>query len=73
MCIRDRYVSLLASLNPPRTAVQFEADLRNDLQRNALVGRTALSAFTPKAEGERMLALWFEQRDLCLLYTSRCV
>ncbi|MBE2210130.1 MAG: SurA N-terminal domain-containing protein [Xanthomonadaceae bacterium] len=63
----QKYVSLLASLNPPRTAVQFEADLRNDLQRNALVGRTALSAFTPKAEGERMLALWFEQRDLSVV------
>ena len=63
----QKYVSLLASLNPPRTAVQFEQDLRNDLQRNALVGRTALSAFTPRAEGERMLALWFEKRDLSVV------
>ncbi len=60
----QKYVSLLASLNPPRTAVEFEQDLRNDLQRNALVGRAALSAFTPRAEGDRMLALWFEQRDV---------
>ncbi len=63
----QKYISLLASLNPPRTAVEFEQDLRNDLQRNALVGRAALSAFTPRAEGDRMLALWFEQRDLSVV------
>lgn len=60
----QKYISLLASLNPPRTPVEFEQGLREDLQRNALVGRAALSAFTPRAEGDRMLALWFEQRDV---------
>ena len=63
----QKYTSLLASLNPPRTAVEFEEDLRNDLQRNALVGRAALSAFTPRTEGDRMMALWFEQRDVSVV------
>lgn len=64
---QQKYVSVLSSLSPPRTPVQFEQDLRNDLQRNALVGRAALSAFTSKSEGDRMLALWFEQRDVSVV------
>lgn len=63
----QKYVSLLASLNPPRTAKEFEQDMRDGMQRNALVGRIATSAFTPRAEGDRMLALWFEQRDVSVV------
>ena len=63
----QKYQSLLASLNPPLTPLQFEQSIRDDLQRNALVGRAALSAFTTRAEGDRMLALWFEQRDVSVV------
>lgn len=63
----QKYQSLLASLNPPLTPMQFQQSIRDDLMRNALVGKTALSAFTTRAEGDRMLALWFEQRDVSVV------
>lgn len=63
----QKYTSLLGTLNPPQTPKQFEQRLRDDLQRNALVGRVALSAFTPKQELDRILASWFEQRDVSVV------
>ena len=60
----QKYVAMLGSLNPPQTPLSFQQRVRDDLLRNALVGKVALSAFTPRAEADRMLALWFERRDV---------
>ncbi len=64
----QKYVSLLASLNPPQTPLSFQQRVQNDLLRNALVGKVALSAFTTRAESDRMLALWFERRDVSAVH-----
>lgn len=64
---QQKYISMLASLSPPQTALQFQQRVHDDLLRNALVGRSALSAFTTQAESDRMLALWFEQRDISVV------
>lgn len=63
----QKYTSLLGTLNPPQTPKQFEQRLRDDLQRNALVGRAALSAFTPKQELDRVLASWYQTRDVSVV------
>ena len=67
----QKYVSMLGSLNPPQTPLSFQQRVRDDLLRNALVGKVALSAFTPRAEADRMLALWFERRDVSAVRIPR--
>lgn len=59
-----RYQALLAGLNPPTTPLRFEQSIRDDLQRNALLGQVYETAFVSDAAAKRILGLWFEQRDV---------
>lgn len=59
-----RYQALLAGLNPPMTPLRFEQRMRDDLQRNALVGQLFQTAFVTDADVRRLVGMWFEERDI---------
>ncbi|MGY0504037.1 SurA N-terminal domain-containing protein [Luteimonas sp. e5] len=66
----QRYLGVLASQNPPMRPRDYEQLVREGLQRQALVGRLARSAFITNAEAERMLALWYETRDVSAVHVA---
>lgn len=59
----QRYQLGLASLNPPKTPVQFQQLVRDSLQQSQVPSRIAESAFVTNSEADRLLALLAEKRD----------
>ncbi|WP_206861109.1 peptidyl-prolyl cis-trans isomerase [Lysobacter changpingensis] len=63
----DRYKLALASLTPPQSERQFEATVRDDLQRSMLAVGVGSSNFVTSAEMDRLLRLMGERRDVSLV------
>lgn len=63
----ERYKLALASLTPPQNEAQFEASVRDDLQRSMLAVGVGSSNFITSAEMDRLVRLMGEQRDVSLL------
>ncbi|BDU17274.1 peptidyl-prolyl cis-trans isomerase [Lysobacter auxotrophicus] len=63
----DRYKLALASLTPPQDERQFEATVRQDLQRSMLAMGVGNSNFVTSAEMDRLIRLMGERRDVSLV------
>ena len=63
----DRYKLALASLTPPQNEQQFEATVRQDLQRSMLALSVGNSNFVTSAEMDRLLRLMGERRDVSVV------
>jgi len=63
----DRYKLALASLTPPQSERQFEATVRQDLQRSMLALNVGNSNFVTSAEMDRLLRLMGERRDVSVV------
>jgi len=63
----DRYKLALASLAPPQSEQQFEATLRQDLQRSMLAMGVGNSNFVTSAEMDRLIRLMGERRDVSVV------
>jgi len=63
----DRYKLALASLTPPQNEQQFEATVRQDLQRSMLALGVGNSNFVTSAEMDRLLRLMGERRDVSVV------
>jgi len=63
----DRYKLALASLTPPQSETQFEATVRQDLQRSMLAMGVGNSNFVTSAEMDRLLRLMGERRDVSVI------
>lgn len=61
---QDNYRIALSSGNPPRTPAQFEVLVRESIQQSIIPSALQRSAFTTQAEGERLLKLLGETRDV---------
>ncbi|MBY0572836.1 MAG: SurA N-terminal domain-containing protein [Undibacterium sp.] len=59
---RDRYMSLLAMQG--KTALMYDAEQRQDLTMQQLVGAIQNTAFTPKAVSERIALISEQERDI---------
>ncbi|KAB8318204.1 peptidylprolyl isomerase, partial [Tolypothrix campylonemoides VB511288] len=64
---RNQYLLALQGGNPPRTPAQFEARVREDLQRLMLASQLGASEFATGAEYARLVALLGEKRDVSLV------
>ncbi|NOT89177.1 MAG: peptidylprolyl isomerase [Lysobacter sp.] len=60
----QRYRLMLASRAPPMTATQFDDQIREDLKQQMLTRQLQGSAFVTNAEGQRLIALLGEKRDV---------
>lgn len=60
----QRYRLMLASRAPPMTASQFDEQIREDLKQQMLTRQLQGSAFVTNAEGQRLIALLGEKRDV---------
>ncbi len=60
----QRYRLMLASRAPPMTATQFDQQIREDLKQQMLTQQLQDSAFVTNAEGQRLIALLSEKRDV---------
>ena len=60
----QRYRMLLTTLNPPQTPIQFQQTLRDSLRDRLLATRLAESAFVTPSEGQRLITLLGEKRDV---------
>lgn len=63
----ERYKLALASLVPVKSEAQFEAEVRDDLQRSLLSVGVGASNFVTTAEMDRLLRLDGQRRDVSLL------
>ena len=63
----DRYKLALASLTPLQNEQQFEATVRQDLQRSMLALSVGNSNFVTSAEMDRLLRLMGERRDVSVV------
>jgi len=59
-----RYRLMLASGQPPQTPAEFERSVRESLKQQLIASRVAGSAFVTKSEGERLITLLSEKRDV---------
>lgn len=60
----QRYRLMLASRAPAMTANQFDQQIREDLKQQMLTRQLQGSAFVTNAEGQRLIALLGEKRDV---------
>jgi peptidyl-prolyl cis-trans isomerase D len=60
----QRYRLMLASRAPAMTATQFDQQMREDLKQRLLARQLQESAFVTNAEGQRLIALLGEKRDV---------
>lgn len=60
----QRYRLMLASRAPPMTASQFDEQIREDLKQQMLTRQLQGSAFVTNVEGQRLIALLGEKRDV---------
>jgi len=63
----NRYQQLLASMNPPMTPAQFDANIRSQLagnQLNLLPNAIASSAFMTKGAQQQLMGLMMQQRNV---------
>lgn len=60
----QRYQMALVSAQPPRTPSEFDASIRQDLQRALVPQAVAESAFVTAGESERLMRLLGERRDV---------
>lgn len=60
----QRYRLMLASRAPAMTATQFEQQIREDLKQQMLARQLQGSAFVTNSEGQRLIALLSEKRDV---------
>lgn len=60
----QRYRLMLASGQPARTPVQFQEEIRETLKQQLLAARLAGSAFVTNSEGQRLISLLSEKRDV---------
>jgi peptidyl-prolyl cis-trans isomerase D len=61
---QQRYRLMLASGQPARTPVQFQEEIRETLKQQLLAARLAGSAFVTNSEGQRLISLLSEKRDV---------
>lgn len=59
-----RYRMLLSTLNPPQTPLQFQQTYRDSLRDRLLATRLSESAFVTASEGQRLITLLGEKRDV---------
>jgi peptidyl-prolyl cis-trans isomerase D len=64
----QRYRMLLTTLNPPQTPLQFQQTLRDSLRDRLLATRLAESAFVTPSEGQRLITLLGEKRDVTFAF-----
>ena len=60
----QRYRLMLASRAPAMTPTQFDQQMREDLKQQMLTRQLQGSAFVTNAEGQRLIALLSEKRDV---------
>jgi peptidyl-prolyl cis-trans isomerase D len=60
----QRYRLMLASRAPAMTATQFDQQIREDLKQQMLTRQLQSSAFVTNTEGQRLIALLGEKRDV---------
>jgi peptidyl-prolyl cis-trans isomerase D len=60
----QRYRLALASLAPPKTPTQFDQEVRDSLKQSFVATRLQESAFVTPSEGERLLRMLNEKRDV---------
>jgi peptidyl-prolyl cis-trans isomerase D len=60
----QRYRLMLASRAPPMSASEFDQQVREDLKQQMLTRQLQSSAFVTNAEGQRLIALLGEKRDV---------
>lgn len=63
----QQYRLALASAQPPRSEVQFEREIRDELQQRLVPTAVAGSNFTTPAELQRLIELLGERRDVSLI------
>jgi peptidyl-prolyl cis-trans isomerase D len=63
----QRYQLALASLNPPKSPLQFQQLVRDSLQQSQVPSRIADSAFVTSGEFNRLLTLLAEKRDVSVV------
>ncbi len=59
-----RYQLAIASMSPARTPTQFDEEIRKNLQQRILATQLQGSAFVTASEGQRLLRLLTEKRDV---------
>lgn len=60
----QRYRLMLASQSPPRTPAEFDQQIRESLKQQLLASRLRESAFVTGSEGQRLISLLSEKRDV---------
>jgi peptidyl-prolyl cis-trans isomerase D len=60
----QRYRLMLASQAPPRTPAEFDQQIRESLKQQLLASRLRESAFVTGSEGQRLITLLSEKRDI---------
>ena len=60
----QRYRLALASLAPPKTPTQFDQEVRDSLKQSFVATRLQESAFVTPSEGQRLLRMLNEKRDV---------
>ena len=60
----QRYRLALASLAPPKTPVEFDQEVRDSLKQSLVATRLQESAFVTPSEGQRLLRMLNEKRDV---------
>lgn len=60
----QRYRLMLASGQPARTPLEFQEEIRETMKQQLLSARLAGSAFVTNSEGQRLISLLSEKRDV---------